>query len=88
MNHLLIDHRDVLADWDYIRVSATIWSSHHSIPRLGGPLPKIKPFGPLTLDLPSSCFQYGGNIFEGMKVRRLAPLWWMLDGRRVGLPWT
>ncbi|KAI0344018.1 branched-chain amino acid aminotransferase II [Trametopsis cervina] len=29
--------------------------------------PEIKPYGPLTLDPLSSCFQYSTNLFEGMK---------------------
>ena len=38
---LLVDRRPStrLADQNY-RVSVTIWSSHHSIPRLDGPFPK------------------------------------------------
>ena len=56
-------------------------ASFHPAPQWSPP--EIKPYGPLTLDPASSCFQYGGNIFEGLKVHRLAPLWWVLDGRRV-----
>ncbi|KDQ51334.1 hypothetical protein JAAARDRAFT_140434 [Jaapia argillacea MUCL 33604] len=33
----------------------------------GWSAPEIKPYGPLTLDPASSCFQYCPNVFEGMK---------------------
>ncbi|GBE87081.1 branched-chain amino acid aminotransferase II [Sparassis latifolia] len=33
----------------------------------GWSAPEIKPYGPLSLDPASSCFQYSTNIFEGMK---------------------
>lgn len=36
-------------------------------PATGWSVPKIKPYGPLTLDPASSCFQYCPNVFEGMK---------------------
>ncbi|KAG2053901.1 branched-chain amino acid aminotransferase II [Suillus hirtellus] len=36
-------------------------------PEKGWSAPEIKPYGPITLDPQCSCFQYGGNIFEGMK---------------------
>lgn len=34
----------------------------------GWSAPEIKPYGPLSLDPMSSCFQYCPNVFEGMKV--------------------
>lgn len=34
----------------------------------GWSAPEIKPYGPLSLDPASSCFQYATNVFEGMKV--------------------
>ena len=37
-------------------------------PEAGWSAPEIKPYGPLTLDPASSCFQYCTSIFEGMKV--------------------
>ncbi len=37
-------------------------------PESGWSAPEIKPYGPLTLDPASSCFQYCPNVFEGMKV--------------------
>ena len=43
-------------------------TSYH--PDSGWSAPEIKPYGPLSLDPSSSCFQYCGNIFEGLKVRR------------------
>ncbi|KAG1908748.1 aminotransferase [Suillus fuscotomentosus] len=36
-------------------------------PELGWSAPEVKPYGPITLDPQCSCFQYGGNVFEGMK---------------------
>ncbi|KAI0078548.1 branched-chain amino acid aminotransferase II [Panus rudis PR-1116 ss-1] len=33
----------------------------------GWSAPELKPYGPLTLDPASSCFQYSTNVFEGMK---------------------
>ncbi|KAG1741889.1 aminotransferase [Suillus paluster] len=36
-------------------------------PETGWSAPEIKPHGPITLDPSCSCFQYGGNVFEGMK---------------------
>ncbi|OBZ74916.1 Branched-chain-amino-acid aminotransferase, mitochondrial [Grifola frondosa] len=33
----------------------------------GWSAPEIKPYGPLSLDPASSCFQYATNVFEGMK---------------------
>ncbi|KAJ3476897.1 hypothetical protein NLI96_g10841 [Meripilus lineatus] len=36
-------------------------------PEVGWSAPEIKPYGPLTLDPASSCFQYCPNVFEGMK---------------------
>ncbi|KZT35430.1 branched-chain amino acid aminotransferase II [Sistotremastrum suecicum HHB10207 ss-3] len=36
-------------------------------PTTGWSAPEIKPFGPLSLDPASSCFQYCPNVFEGMK---------------------
>ncbi|KAG1849325.1 aminotransferase [Suillus tomentosus] len=36
-------------------------------PEKGWSAPEVKPYGPITLDPQCSCFQYGGNIFEGMK---------------------
>jgi branched-chain amino acid aminotransferase len=36
-------------------------------PEIGWSAPEVKPYGPITLDPSCSCFQYGGNIFEGMK---------------------
>ncbi|KAJ4467233.1 aminotransferase [Lentinula aciculospora] len=33
----------------------------------GWSAPEIKPYGPITLDPASSCFQYATNTFEGMK---------------------
>ncbi|KAF5368120.1 hypothetical protein D9757_011586 [Collybiopsis confluens] len=33
----------------------------------GWSAPEIKPYGPLSLDPASTCFQYAANIFEGMK---------------------
>ncbi|KAF8139664.1 aminotransferase [Boletus edulis] len=38
-------------------------------PATGWSTPEIKPYAPFTLDPASSCFQYGCNVFEGMKVR-------------------
>ena len=38
-------------------------------PVKGWSTPEIKPYGPLTLDPMSSCFQYSTNLFEGMEVR-------------------
>ena len=37
-------------------------------PEHGWSDPEIKPYGPITLDPASSCFQYSTNVFEGMKV--------------------
>ncbi|KAK7043098.1 branched-chain-amino-acid transaminase bat2 [Paramarasmius palmivorus] len=36
-------------------------------PVTGWSAPEIKPYGPLSLDPSSSCFQYATNVFEGMK---------------------
>ncbi|OAX31346.1 D-aminoacid aminotransferase-like PLP-dependent enzyme, partial [Rhizopogon vinicolor AM-OR11-026] len=36
-------------------------------PITGWSVPEVKPYGPIALDPASSCFQYGGNVFEGMK---------------------
>ncbi|KAI0055926.1 branched-chain amino acid aminotransferase II [Artomyces pyxidatus] len=36
-------------------------------PTHGWSAPEIKPYGPLSLDPASSCFQYCPNVFEGMK---------------------
>ncbi|KAG2092664.1 aminotransferase [Suillus discolor] len=36
-------------------------------PEKGWSAPELKPYGPITLDPQCSCFQYGGNVFEGMK---------------------
>jgi branched-subunit amino acid aminotransferase/4-amino-4-deoxychorismate lyase len=36
-------------------------------PEIGWSAPEVKPHGPITLDPACSCFQYGGNVFEGMK---------------------
>ncbi|KAA1475390.1 branched-chain amino acid aminotransferase II [Dentipellis sp. KUC8613] len=36
-------------------------------PESGWSAPEIKPYGPLSLDPSSSCFQYCPNVFEGMK---------------------
>ncbi|KAH9856342.1 branched-chain amino acid aminotransferase II [Lenzites betulinus] len=36
-------------------------------PISGWSTPEIKPYGPLSLDPASSCFQYAPNVFEGMK---------------------
>ncbi|KAG1830022.1 aminotransferase [Suillus variegatus] len=36
-------------------------------PEMGWSAPEVKPYGPITLDPQCSCFQYGGNVFEGMK---------------------
>ncbi|KAG1727138.1 aminotransferase [Suillus lakei] len=36
-------------------------------PETGWSAPEVKPHGPITLDPACSCFQYGGNVFEGMK---------------------
>ncbi|KAF8055623.1 aminotransferase [Lyophyllum atratum] len=36
-------------------------------PLTGWSAPEIKPYGPLSLDPASSCFQYCPNVFEGMK---------------------
>ncbi|KAJ8594395.1 branched-chain amino acid aminotransferase II [Rhizopogon salebrosus TDB-379] len=36
-------------------------------PVKGWSAPEVKPHGPITLDPACSCFQYGGNVFEGMK---------------------
>lgn len=41
-------------------------------PEHGWSDPEIKPYGPISLDPASSCFQYSTNVFEGMKVRILA----------------
>ncbi|KAG8220686.1 aminotransferase [Butyriboletus roseoflavus] len=47
------------------------FSDHMAItsfhPASGWSPPEIKPYAPLTLDPSSSCFQYGGNVFEGLK---------------------
>lgn len=43
-------------------------------PVKGWSAPEIKPYGPLTLDPMCSCFQYSTNLFEGMKVRLIAPV--------------
>lgn len=37
-------------------------------PETGWSAPEIKPYGPLSLDPASSCFQYCPNLFEGTKV--------------------
>lgn len=37
-------------------------------PEHGWSDPEIKPYGPISLDPASSCFQYSTNVFEGMKV--------------------
>ena len=39
-------------------------------PVKGWGTPEIKPYGPLTLEPTANILQYGGNAFEGMKVRR------------------
>ncbi|KAG2065967.1 branched-chain amino acid aminotransferase II [Suillus decipiens] len=36
-------------------------------PEIGWSIPEIKPYGPIALDPACSCFQYSGNVFEGMK---------------------
>ncbi|KAF8628138.1 hypothetical protein AX15_004073 [Amanita polypyramis BW_CC] len=36
-------------------------------PKTGWSAPEIKPYGPISLDPASSCFQYCPNVFEGMK---------------------
>ncbi|OAX31058.1 D-aminoacid aminotransferase-like PLP-dependent enzyme, partial [Rhizopogon vinicolor AM-OR11-026] len=36
-------------------------------PTVGWSAPEVKPYGPIALDPASSCFHYGGNVFEGMK---------------------
>ncbi|KAJ7733012.1 aminotransferase [Mycena metata] len=36
-------------------------------PVVGWSAPQIKPYGPLSLDPSSNCFQYCTNVFEGMK---------------------
>jgi branched-chain amino acid aminotransferase len=36
-------------------------------PVTGWSVPEVKPYGPIALDPASSCFHYGGNVFEGMK---------------------
>jgi len=36
-------------------------------PATGWSAPEIKPYGPLSIDPASSCFQYCTNVFEGMK---------------------
>ncbi|KAG0703443.1 aminotransferase [Suillus ampliporus] len=36
-------------------------------PVTGWSAPEVKPHGPISLDPACSCFQYGGNVFEGMK---------------------
>ncbi|ESK90589.1 branched-chain-amino-acid aminotransferase [Moniliophthora roreri MCA 2997] len=36
-------------------------------PVTGWSAPEIKPYGPLSLDPSSSCFQYATNVFEGLK---------------------
>ncbi|KAG5650720.1 hypothetical protein H0H81_011267 [Sphagnurus paluster] len=36
-------------------------------PETGWSAPEIKPYGPISLDPASSCFQYCPNVFEGMK---------------------
>ncbi|KAG7098221.1 hypothetical protein E1B28_000188 [Marasmius oreades] len=36
-------------------------------PENGWSAPEIKPYGPISLDPASSCFQYATNAFEGMK---------------------
>ena len=41
-------------------------------PKIGWCAPEIKPYGPLAFDPMSSCFQYGSNVFEGMKVKYYA----------------
>ncbi|KAI9572505.1 aminotransferase [Boletus coccyginus] len=40
-------------------------ASYH--PATGWSPPEIKPYAPLTVDPASPCFQYGCNVFEGMK---------------------
>lgn len=40
-------------------------------PKIGWCAPEIKPYGPLSFDPMSSCFQYCSNVFEGMKVNYL-----------------
>ena len=46
-------------------------------PEHGWSDPEIKPYGPISLDPASSCFQYSTNVFEGMKVCILAlPAHW------------
>ncbi|KAF9475341.1 branched-chain amino acid aminotransferase II [Pholiota conissans] len=39
----------------------------HYDPKNGWGTPEIKPYGPISLDPMSSCFQYCPNVFEGMK---------------------
>ncbi|KAF8698905.1 hypothetical protein AX14_001075 [Amanita brunnescens Koide BX004] len=39
-------------------------------PKRGWSAPEIKPYGHLSLDPASSCFQYCPNVFEGMKAYR------------------
>ncbi|KAF5376854.1 hypothetical protein D9615_007289 [Tricholomella constricta] len=39
-------------------------------PKTGWSAPEIKPYGPISLDPASSCFQYCPNVFEGMKAYR------------------
>jgi branched-subunit amino acid aminotransferase/4-amino-4-deoxychorismate lyase len=36
-------------------------------PETGWSAPEVKPYGTISLSPASSCFQYGGNVFEGMK---------------------
>ncbi|KAF9070154.1 aminotransferase [Rhodocollybia butyracea] len=52
-------------------VFGTIKTDHMLIvsfdPATGWSAPEIKPYGPLSLDPASSCFQYASNLFEGLK---------------------
>ena len=43
-------------------------------PKIGWCAPEIKPYGPLSFDPMSSCFQYCSNVFEGMKVKKIIML--------------
>lgn len=37
-------------------------------PFTGWSAPEIRPYGALSIEPSSSCFQYSTNVFEGMKV--------------------
>ncbi|KAI0920452.1 hypothetical protein AcV5_010181 [Taiwanofungus camphoratus] len=51
--------------FDQVMTDHMLIATYH--PSTGWSAPEIKPYGPLSLDPASSCFQYSTSVFEGMK---------------------